>query len=431
MSDLEMGRLRGPVPDTCSLLRVLTYASVCTCLLNLSVLVVCLSAGRWVFGEAVCQVFAFVSHVTVGGSAWLLALTGLERYYKLFLPAEHQCIFSDINTRILVIGIYLLVAVIVTSPLYGWGEYTEFRGYFHLTISLSEAGSEDQTSLSSNTPVSNTSQSNLTTSNTTAYCMLTDTSPGALPVDELNITEFTQIIQSSLKMRWGIQARLWSFGPNLTYLLRAQSTSSLQTFIRSYHDSSVSGHLLAAAYTDCDCQSQGRFLCESIHVNLTEVEEYRSIFLPFQSPMICSIDFTTVNKAGAGWLAFFVLTTAVMPFGFMIVMATVIMVQWRHIPLDVSRSDCVRTGRLLVGSGICALLYSPYFVVNIVNSLKVYISPPIHEIALFIYYSCFIVPCIMCGDKSCLRRSSTNRSPPSQKGSMEDIEFQLLQTAQI
>lgn len=28
----------------------------------------------------------------------------------------------------MVIGIYLLVAVIVTSPLYGWGEYTEFRG---------------------------------------------------------------------------------------------------------------------------------------------------------------------------------------------------------------------------------------------------------------------------------------------------------------
>ncbi|XP_067655933.1 uncharacterized protein [Haliotis asinina] len=431
MSDLEMTRLRGPVPDTCSLLRVLTYASVCTCLLNVSVLVVCLSAGRWVFGEAVCQVFAFVSHVTVGGSAWLLALTGLERYYKLFLPAEHQCVFSDINTRILVIGLYLLVAVIVTSPLYGWGEYTEFRGYFHMTISLSEAVSQDQVSVQSYTSVGSAAQYNFTTGNTTVSCMQTDKSLGALAVDELNITEFSQIIQSSLKMQWDIQAREGAFGLNLTYLLRAQSTASLQNFLQSYYDNGITGSLLSAAYSDCDCQTHGRFLCDSIHINLTEVEEYRLIFLPFQSPMICSVDFTTVNKVGSGWLAFFVLTTAVLPFGFIIIVATVTIAQWRHLPLDVSRIDCVLTIRLLVGSGICALLYSPYFIVNIVNSLKVYISPPIHEIVLFIYYSCFIVPCVMCVDRTALRRSSTNRLPPSKTGSMEDIEFQLLQTAQI
>ena len=60
----------------------LSHVTLCLCFRSLDAyltsLCVCVS-GRWIFGNVLCQGFAFVSHLLVGGAAWLIALAGLER----------------------------------------------------------------------------------------------------------------------------------------------------------------------------------------------------------------------------------------------------------------------------------------------------------------------------------------------------------------
>ncbi|XP_041366900.1 tyramine receptor tyra-2-like [Gigantopelta aegis] len=119
-----------PLGDTtspCTVMRVLKYSAVGSCVVNVSVVVVCFVTGQWIFGSTMCQVFGFTSHVAVGGTVWLIALACLERYYKLLLPAEHQGVFSEINFKIIAFGIFFLVAVILANPLYGWGEFSDLR----------------------------------------------------------------------------------------------------------------------------------------------------------------------------------------------------------------------------------------------------------------------------------------------------------------
>lgn len=46
------------------------------------------------------------------------------------MPTEHSALLSEVNTRILVYGVDLILLVLHTGPLYGWGEYSQYRGKF-------------------------------------------------------------------------------------------------------------------------------------------------------------------------------------------------------------------------------------------------------------------------------------------------------------
>ena len=50
------------------------------------------------------------------------------------VPAEHGSLFSEVNTKIMAWGIFLLLLVMYLGPIYGWGEYTYLRGKLVIPI---------------------------------------------------------------------------------------------------------------------------------------------------------------------------------------------------------------------------------------------------------------------------------------------------------
>ena len=60
--------------------------------------------------------------------SFLLFYFIVHSYVKVFVPAEHPALFSEINYKIMAWGIYGMLVVIYLGPMYGWGEYSHYRG---------------------------------------------------------------------------------------------------------------------------------------------------------------------------------------------------------------------------------------------------------------------------------------------------------------
>lgn len=50
------------------------------------------------------------------------------RLYKCLSSGSYSMTFSEINTRILIFGMYMTAFFLCTGPMYGWGEYSQFKG---------------------------------------------------------------------------------------------------------------------------------------------------------------------------------------------------------------------------------------------------------------------------------------------------------------
>jgi len=44
------------------------------------------------------------------------------------LTPDHRSLFSKLNTKVIAIGTFMLLVTVYMGPLYGWGEYTCYRG---------------------------------------------------------------------------------------------------------------------------------------------------------------------------------------------------------------------------------------------------------------------------------------------------------------
>lgn len=43
-------------------------------------------------------------------------------------PDKHLQVFTPINNKLLLVGFYMLAVLLCAGPLYGWGEYSNFKG---------------------------------------------------------------------------------------------------------------------------------------------------------------------------------------------------------------------------------------------------------------------------------------------------------------
>lgn len=53
----------------------------------------------------------------------------MNRRYAVVDPDKHLQVFTPINTKLLLVGLYMLSVLLCAGPLYGWGEYSSFKGY--------------------------------------------------------------------------------------------------------------------------------------------------------------------------------------------------------------------------------------------------------------------------------------------------------------
>ncbi|ESO97243.1 hypothetical protein LOTGIDRAFT_159266 [Lottia gigantea] len=186
------------------------------------------------------------------------------RYYKLMLPDDHRSVFSEINTKLLVMGLYLLVAFILFNPIYGWGEYSEYKGFFQMNVHM--------TRLMSN---NSTGEVECGDSNFTQYIY---------PGDINSTKDLPNIITSNLKSSYHFYTRMVLSSPELLVIsLRTSERETLDSLLRSTTDGAL-GTVLLPDFSNCDMES---YMCLSFVINETVIEGYKNIFVPFQdSPLL-------------------------------------------------------------------------------------------------------------------------------------------------
>ena len=50
------------------------------------------------------------------------------RYFKFMIQVDHPSTFSVKNLNMIIVGIFVLIILVATGPLYGLGEYSYYRG---------------------------------------------------------------------------------------------------------------------------------------------------------------------------------------------------------------------------------------------------------------------------------------------------------------
>ena len=100
-----------------------------------------LIAGRWVYGDAVCQLVAFVDVFVTYVSPATIALTALNRYVRIVKADHFNIVFSPRRSKIFLFVTWLsLVCYIVIARLTRWQVFVFTPGYATCMIGhLSEA----------------------------------------------------------------------------------------------------------------------------------------------------------------------------------------------------------------------------------------------------------------------------------------------------
>ncbi|XP_033751186.1 uncharacterized protein LOC117335357 isoform X1 [Pecten maximus] len=119
---------------TGSLIRLSLVMNLLSGTANLVGLLVGTIQGTWTLGNTACQLVGLTNLVLTSGATWIMAIAAVERYFRFLLASDHPSTFSQKNVNILVAGMYVLIILVATGPLYGLGEYTNFRGHVTLTI---------------------------------------------------------------------------------------------------------------------------------------------------------------------------------------------------------------------------------------------------------------------------------------------------------
>ena len=82
--------------------------------------------GKWVFGDAVCQIHAFLTVEFVLVSMLTLCAISLNRYFMIVRPNLYQSIFKRSRMRIIIALIWILPLAFAIPPMFGWSRF-EFQ----------------------------------------------------------------------------------------------------------------------------------------------------------------------------------------------------------------------------------------------------------------------------------------------------------------
>jgi hypothetical protein len=80
--------------------------------------------GRWIFGVVACNIQGFFVHFLIYASMHTMALTAVNRYFRIVKPRQYKKIFGGNRAVVFLVLVWILVAVIVISPpLFGWARF--------------------------------------------------------------------------------------------------------------------------------------------------------------------------------------------------------------------------------------------------------------------------------------------------------------------
>jgi len=80
------------------------------------------TTGRWLFGQALCDVWAAVDVLCCTASILSMCAISLDRYIGVTQPLRHSTIVSERRAGGVVVAVWLLSVAISVAPLFGWKE---------------------------------------------------------------------------------------------------------------------------------------------------------------------------------------------------------------------------------------------------------------------------------------------------------------------
>ena len=87
-------------------------------------LITIINGGEWIFGDAVCQISAFLTVEFVLVSMLSLTIISINRYFKVVSnPEKYDKIFTAKSVRIIIAFIWILPLAYAIPPLTGWTSY--------------------------------------------------------------------------------------------------------------------------------------------------------------------------------------------------------------------------------------------------------------------------------------------------------------------
>lgn len=97
--------------------------------------------GRWMYGQAVCELHAFFVNFVVFVTPSTMGVTAFNRYMRVVQTRHYDKIFSPKRSRLVLVMVWTLIASYVAIPrLTGWYEFGFIPGYTSChVISLTES----------------------------------------------------------------------------------------------------------------------------------------------------------------------------------------------------------------------------------------------------------------------------------------------------
>ncbi|KAL5006254.1 hypothetical protein ScPMuIL_015060 [Solemya velum] len=353
---------RKRVDPTVRIINLVMISGFSSSVLNSTMLIISTAAGEWLLGDVACQIYALFSHVSLVGATWMLSLAAWERCYKLVAPGDHPAMFSQINLKILLVGLYMLIFLLCIGPIYGWGEYSNYKGKLDMVVMVS--------------PITvNVSENHFMTSTPSGGTRTADSGDGTSQIKCPSFTDIAQLLSAYLQSRTDVKVRKFFENPQrnmILFSLRTPSNAPIEKLYGIYIENFISKEMtevISDTFPNAYCENRSTLFETSVTINESEYKQYKEVFVTFQSLGICSIDFTNVNQNLDTWLVFMFISMVAIPYGTLFLSTFTVLFLRNCIGTEIMTAEEIKHVKLLTVGGFFSLVCcAPYYAVNLANA---------------------------------------------------------------
>ena len=104
---------------------------------NMIFMIIAANYGRWVLGDAMCQVHGFTTISFIVTSLITLFFISVNRYFTICSAMSQKSFFSKRNNILLIVFCWVYPALLAIAPVFGWSEYSYRPGKLMCTLKFS------------------------------------------------------------------------------------------------------------------------------------------------------------------------------------------------------------------------------------------------------------------------------------------------------
>lgn len=356
--------------------------SAVPCVLRLIALSVSQIDGKWPFHDVSCQLYGFIDLVVFSGSTWILCIAAMERYFKFMIQVDHPSTFSVKNLNMIVVGIFVLIILVATGPLYGLGEYSYYRGHLKVSLTYYPIG------------VNMTTDANLFPK-WYSYLLRNEIDKRIIPNPTFM---FRKTFEEQLQIKV-VQPKQTETGFEMFF--RCPSISAAEELWNNYTMGSL-GEVFKSMlwYPELSQELNVENVEIQTHIDQKEFRNYVDIFLAFQGMGICSTDWTSKNVHALVWSVYQTIITTAVPFLLELILYSIISCKnpYNIAAVDKTiRADDIRALRFYRGASVMYFLLTfAYFTMDIGNLNGVYIHPTVIFLTSLVYFTSSVSILIGC-----------------------------------